>query len=385
MATEGAAEPRPQPGLAEGGALALREPGRALDLRRRPAALRPARRQPRVLRGPRLLGLRHHLLLGPAGAAAAARCCWRSSCCCARSAAAFFKGAHLVFIAALVALIAAQALKKSIDASDGVLIGLSVAIGVALAALYARAEPLRSFLNILTPAPLVFLLLFLLGLAGVEARLPRRGRARAPSAASRRRRSWWCCSTSFRRTRWSTSRTGSTRRATRASPSWRATRPGSRTRSPIYDSTERAQPAIMDGDLPAKDRLPISADHPNSIFSLFAKTHRLNVSEEATSVCSRDLCEDTRARRAVRRPHLVDERGPRAGVAPRGVAARDRGGPRLRLRELGRLRRLAAARGSGNSSSDSNKTAHPVQPGRRAPGPLRGVGRPTSSPGSGRA
>jgi hypothetical protein len=51
----------------------------------------------------------------------------------------------------------------------------------------------------------------------------------------------------------------------------------------------------MDGDLPAKDRLPISADHPNSIFSLFAKTHRLNVSEEATSVCSRDLCEDTRA------------------------------------------------------------------------------------------
>ena len=41
----------------------------------------------------------------------------------------------MVFIAALVALIAAQALKKSIDTSDGVLIGLSVAIGVAVAAL----------------------------------------------------------------------------------------------------------------------------------------------------------------------------------------------------------------------------------------------------------
>ena len=49
----------------------------------------------------------------------------------------------------------------------------------------------------------------------------------------------------------------------------------------------------MDGDLPAKDRQPISSDHPNSIFSLFAKTHRMNVSEEATSVCSRDLCKDT--------------------------------------------------------------------------------------------
>ena len=62
----------------------------------------------------------------------------------------------------------------------------------------------------------------------------------------------------------------------------------------VYDSTERAQPAIMDGNLPERDRQPISSDHPNSVFSLFAKTHRLNVSEEATAVCSRDLCEDER-------------------------------------------------------------------------------------------
>jgi hypothetical protein len=50
----------------------------------------------------------------------------------------------------------------------------------------------------------------------------------------------------------------------------------------------------MDGNLPSADRIPVSADHPNSIFSLFAKTHRMNVSEEATSVCSRDLCTDDR-------------------------------------------------------------------------------------------
>ena len=94
----------------------------------------------------------------------------------------------------------------------------------------------------------------------------------------------------------------------------------------------------MDGDLPAKDRLPISADHPNSIFTLFAKTHRLNVSEEATSVCSRDLCTDERADEAYERPHLVDERGPRARLAARGVAAGDRVRPQLGLGELGRLR-----------------------------------------------
>jgi hypothetical protein len=62
----------------------------------------------------------------------------------------------------------------------------------------------------------------------------------------------------------------------------------------VYDSTERAQPAIMDGRLPSRDHQPISSDHPNSIFTLFGKTHRMNVSEEATVVCPRGLCEDQR-------------------------------------------------------------------------------------------
>ena len=68
---------------------------------------------------------------------------------------------HLLFVAALVALFAAQILKKSIHGSDAVLIVLSVLIGVAFAALYARTRGVRSFLNVLSPAPLVFLFLFL--------------------------------------------------------------------------------------------------------------------------------------------------------------------------------------------------------------------------------
>ena len=50
----------------------------------------------------------------------------------------------------------------------------------------------------------------------------------------------------------------------------------------------------MDGNYPEKDHLPTSSDHPNSIFTLFGKTHRMHVSEEATSVCPPDLCEDSR-------------------------------------------------------------------------------------------
>ena len=85
----------------------------------------------------------------------------------------------------LAALIAAQALKKSIDASDVVLIALSVAVGAAVAALWARAEPVRSFLNVLSPAPLVFLLLFLLSGQISELAFPDEAKARSIGGVSR--------------------------------------------------------------------------------------------------------------------------------------------------------------------------------------------------------
>jgi hypothetical protein len=203
------------------------------------------------------------------------------------------QGAHLVLIAGLVALIAAQALKKAFDASDLVLIVGAVAIGAGVAALYALGDPVRSFLRVLSPAPLVFLALFLLTdpisklafPAEAQARtiggvtqtpvvvvlldeLPSstliddRGRidgVRFPGFAALARRATWF-----------------------------------KNAYTVYDSTERAQPAIMDGNLPSKDKLPTSSDHPNSIFSLLGKTHRMHVSEEATSICSRDVCTDER-------------------------------------------------------------------------------------------
>ena len=67
---------------------------------------------------------------------------------------------------------------------------------------------------------------------------------------------------------------GSTPSATRTSRSSPGDSTWFRNAYTIYDSTERAQPAIFDGNLPSEDKLPTSADHPKSIFTLFAKTHR---------------------------------------------------------------------------------------------------------------
>jgi hypothetical protein len=203
------------------------------------------------------------------------------------------RGAHLVLIAGLVALIAAQALKKSIEVSDLALIVLSLAIGAGVAALFARAEPVRSFLRVLSPAPIVFLCLFLFTDPISKVAFPDEAQARTIGGVSQAP-----IVVVLLDELPSTTLIGDNDEidAKRFPGFGELARTSTwfRNAYTIYDSTERAQPAIMDGNLPSKDKLPTSSDHPNSIFSLFGKTHRLNVSEEATTVCSRDLCEDQR-------------------------------------------------------------------------------------------
>ncbi|HEU0019125.1 MAG TPA: sulfatase-like hydrolase/transferase [Thermoleophilaceae bacterium] len=202
-------------------------------------------------------------------------------------------GAHLVLMALLAGIVFVQALKDAFGASDFVLIAIALALGAGAAALYARAEPVRSFLTVLSPAPLVFLILFLFispvskitladdasakSIDGIEpipvvmvvfdefpgiSLLDAKGEVdpvRYPGFAQLAKDGAWF--------------------------------PNAHS---IYDSTSKAVPAIMDGDYPEKGVLPTSSEHPNSIFALLGKSHTMNVSEEATTVCPRDLCEDAR-------------------------------------------------------------------------------------------
>jgi sulfatase-like protein len=200
--------------------------------------------------------------------------------------------AHAVLLGGLVVLIAAQALKKSIDASDTVLIVLSVAIGAGAAVLWARAEPVRSFLNILSPVPLVFLLLFLFSGQISELAFPSEAKALSVGGVSRAP----IVVVLLDELPSNTLVDQNDKLDTKRYPGFAELASNAtwfRNAYTVYDSTERAQPAIMDGNLPAKDKQPISSDHPNSIFTIFAKSHRLNVDEEATSVCPRDLCKSS--------------------------------------------------------------------------------------------
>lgn len=204
------------------------------------------------------------------------------------------RGVHLVLMALLAAVVFVQALKRAIGASDLMLVVLAAALGVAAAVAYARTAPVRSFVSVLTPAPLVFLILFLfispvskITLAGEASAQSIGGIARVPVVM-----------VVFDELP-STSLMDERRRVDpKRFPAFAELAGDStwfRGAHGIYDSTSRAVPAIMDGNFPKKETLATSGEHPNSIFALLGKSHRMNVSEEATSVCPRDLCRDTRS------------------------------------------------------------------------------------------
>ena len=201
---------------------------------------------------------------------------------------------HVVLCGGVASVIFIQALKKSIDASDGVLIFLALALGAGGALLYWRAEPIRSFVSVLTPAPIVFLVIFLfispvheLTIAGDADAKSASGGTKAPIV--------FLGLDEFP----GTDLIGADGKIDAERYPGFAELAQEGTWFPnahsIYDSTTRAWPAIMDGDYPTKDkRLPTPQDHPNSIFSVLGDDYVMNVSEEATSVCPTDLCKDAR-------------------------------------------------------------------------------------------
>ena len=270
---------------------------------------------------------------------------------------------HLVFITLLTALGVIQFLKDSFSGTL-VLIALSLALGALLAFGYSRAEPVRSFLSVLSPAPLLLLILFLFAspvsdivTAGdAEAKDVKGGSnapivflgldefpgisimdaqgkidaKRFPGFAELAENSTWF--------------------------------PNAHS---IYDSTSRAWPAIMDGNYPEKDkRLPTSADHPDSIFAILGKSHSMNVSEEATTVCPRDLCQDTRQDEPFvdRIKSMTDDLGLvyQHMVAPPGVEE-----------DLDTVSETWGDFGGGGGGSG---TAQPGAGGSEATGPARGDG-----------
>lgn len=213
---------------------------------------------------------------------------------------------QLVFVGLLSAAIVLPPLGELLGGS-AVSVPVALLVGAGLAVLYARAAPVRSFVTVISPAPLLFLVLFLFVSPVSELVLPEGG-AVAVAGESRSRTPVVVVvfdelpATSLMGSR---DRIDAGRYPAFASFARDAT--WYRTATTVAGRTTEAVPALLTGRKPREGELPIAADHPQSLFTLLSRSHRLSVVEPITDVCPADLCSEDRPDMANRLTSLASD------------------------------------------------------------------------------
>lgn len=200
---------------------------------------------------------------------------------------------QIVFVGLLAAAILLPPIGDLLGGS-AIAVPVALLVGAGLAAVYARAAPVRSFVTVISPAPLLFLVLFLFVSPVSELVLPEGG-AEAVAGESGSKTPVVMVvfdelpATSLMDAR---DRVDADRFPAFASLARDAT--WYRTATTVAGRTTEAVPAMLTGRRPREGDLPIAGDHPQSLFSLLSRSHRFSVIEPITDVCPPDLCPEHR-------------------------------------------------------------------------------------------
>ncbi len=197
--------------------------------------------------------------------------------------------AHLALIALLTGVLALQLLKGPLPNDSALLMPLALAVGVLLAIAYARAQGARTFLTILTPAPLVFLGLFLLVSPVSSIVFPEKGAGAVAQAAGN---DTPVVLVIFDEVPVSMLMDGSERIDAARFPSFaRLARTSTwyRGNTTVADGTFVAVPAILTGERPG-EKIDPGRRFKNSVFTMLAGTHEVHSVEPVTRVCPDSIC-----------------------------------------------------------------------------------------------
>jgi hypothetical protein len=173
-------------------------------------------------------------------------------------------------------------------------IPVALAVGGGCAALYARAAGVRSFVTVLSPAPLIVLVLFLLVSPVRDLLLPGDGGA---SVAGPSRSSTPIVQIVLDELPESTLADARGEVDAELFPNLaRFARESTwyRNATTVDDLTTEAVPAQLTGEQPRRGSLPTTRDHPRSLFTLFERSHELTVVEPITDLCPERLCGSSR-------------------------------------------------------------------------------------------
>jgi len=200
------------------------------------------------------------------------------------------RGVHLAFVGALSAAFAVQVIDDVVGGSSALELLLALLLGGAAAFAYARTRLVPSVLTVLGPAPLVLLFLFLVTSPVSKLVFPDDGAKAAEIKPASNAPIVMIVFDEFDPNMLSDARgrIDRTRYPNFAALAGDAT--WYRNATTVNSQTTLAVPALMSGRRPTADMVPVTADYPNSLPTLFASTHDLNVTETATQLCPASLC-----------------------------------------------------------------------------------------------
>jgi hypothetical protein len=214
---------------------------------------------------------------------------------------------HLLFTAGLIAGFALQLLADDLSASSGVLIPLAAALGGLGAIAYMRARAIRSMLTVLSPVPLLFLVIFLLFSPVSELVLPQAESQAVAAKITSDTPVVMIVLDEFpiaylmdQRYRIDAERFPNFAKLARSSTWYRNA-------TTVADVTTQAVPAMLSGKRSRRDSLPTESDHPDNLFTLLGRSYALDVHESATQLCPEQLCARSRASISDRLSSLVED------------------------------------------------------------------------------
>src|SRR3954447_402426 len=200
---------------------------------------------------------------------------------------------HLVLIFVLTLLLMSQIARKLIEPSGGAII-LAALLAGALTALYARSEQLRSIVSLFSPLPLLVLALFLFNTPAHKIVFP--GSTAAANVTVKGHVP--VVVVAFDEFTGTSLLARDNRIDAKQFPNFAAlTKDGRyyRNYTAAADETTRVMAGLMTGDMWHEHAIPIAAEYPHNLFTLFGKSYRMRVSEEATDFCPVKLCHQSGA------------------------------------------------------------------------------------------
>jgi sulfatase-like protein len=212
-------------------------------------------------------------------------------------------GLYASFVGILGATAAVGVLKKIVPNESAVVLPAAAAAGVAIVIGYRRAATARRFLTVLTPAPAVFLVIFLLFSPVSELVL----RQEAAAVGATVRSDTPVVLIVFDELPTISLMDAREQIDAGSYPNFgrlAATSTWYRNATTVADGTFVAVPAILAGQSPAP-RLPTSRQYPRSVFTLLAGSYDVHALEPITHVCPSQICARPPAEPAAARLRLM--------------------------------------------------------------------------------